>query len=155
MTLFQAALSMGICRCLVHSASSYGLGVTCDTWHLTHDIWHVTSDMWQVVGGRTYSKNFRSLDLLIWENDVLKVFRNIGDADIMSLFVHFLALFGTFLHFFTFFAPFWHLLTNLTLFEKTWFLVILVYLLGSLAGIPCPFQCVIWCRHLIEARAIL
>ena len=43
--------------------------VTCDMWHMTCDTWHVTCDIWQMTcGGRqTFSQNFSSLPLTIWE----------------------------------------------------------------------------------------
>ena len=43
--------------------------MTYDTWHMTRDMWHVTHDMWHVThgGGWTFSQNFSSLALTVWE----------------------------------------------------------------------------------------
>ena len=40
---------------------------TPDMWHLTHDMWHVTHD-W----GWTFSQNFRSPALMVWDRQCLK-----------------------------------------------------------------------------------
>ena len=39
-------------------------------WHMTCDTWHVTCDTWHVTGGGrwTFSQNFRSLALLVWDS---------------------------------------------------------------------------------------
>ena len=43
--------------------------LTRDTWHLTPDTWHMTRDTWHVTrgGGWTFSKNFSSQALTVWE----------------------------------------------------------------------------------------
>ena len=38
--------------------------VTWDTWHVTRDMWHMTNDSW---GEGTFSQNFSSLALPVWE----------------------------------------------------------------------------------------
>ena len=50
--------------------------VTCDMWHLRHDklpltfdTWHMTHNIWHVThgGGWTFSQNFSSLALTVWD----------------------------------------------------------------------------------------
>ena len=41
--------------------------MTHDIWHVTRDTWHVTHDTWDVWGGWTFSQNFRSLALTVWD----------------------------------------------------------------------------------------
>ena len=40
-----------------------------DTWHMTRDTWHVTHDTWHLAHsvGWTFSKNFSSLALPVWD----------------------------------------------------------------------------------------
>ena len=40
---------------------------TCDTWHVTHDTWHMTHSV-----GWTFSQNFSSLALLVWDWECLE-----------------------------------------------------------------------------------
>ena len=48
---------------------NYTWHVTPDTWHLTRDTWHVTYDTWHVThgGGWTFSPNFSSPALMVWD----------------------------------------------------------------------------------------
>ena len=50
------------------------LPLTGDTWHLTRDTWHVTYDTWHVTHGRgwTFSQNFSSPDLMVWDGQCLE-----------------------------------------------------------------------------------
>ena len=43
--------------------------LTGDTWHVTPDMWHVTRGMWHLThgGGLTFSPNFISLALTVWD----------------------------------------------------------------------------------------
>ena len=36
-------------------------------WHVTRDIWQVTGDTWHVWGGWTFSQNFSSLALTVYD----------------------------------------------------------------------------------------
>ena len=56
--------------------------VTGDRWHVTHDTWHVTRDTWQMTDdtwhmtysvGWTFSQNFSSLSLPVWDWECLEV----------------------------------------------------------------------------------
>ena len=42
---------------------------------MTHDMWHLTCDMWHD-GVWTFSKDVIFLAITVWENDVLKIWRN-------------------------------------------------------------------------------
>ena len=50
--------------------------MTPDTWHVTHDTdtWHVTRYMWHVThgGGWTFSQNFSSPALTVWDRQCLE-----------------------------------------------------------------------------------
>ena len=48
--------------------------VTLDTWHVTQDTWHLTPDMWHVTHGWgwTFSQNFSSLALPVWDTQCLE-----------------------------------------------------------------------------------
>ena len=48
--------------------------MTPDTWHIAHDTWHMTCDPWHVAhgGGWTFSQNFCSPALTVWDRKCLE-----------------------------------------------------------------------------------
>ena len=46
--------------------------VTPDTWHLSPDTGYVTHDMWHMLRGWTFSQNFSSLALTVWDRECLE-----------------------------------------------------------------------------------
>ena len=135
-----------------HVPTFYGLVETYDTWHLTNDKCHMAHDMWHVThgGGWASSKKFSSLALTVWERWCFGDWEENGRHRNYGPFWRFLAPFG----------PFWYFLHHLALFGHSlkshdfWYFNKFIWIV-KLAGIPCPFWCIIWCRHLIEAMVTL